>query len=87
MAAVTLDAYTYKEVETFAHMNNIDVAEVVKTSVLNFIRKFNTNKAVTAVKDPYLPEHIEKLAGCLAGIEEEKSDKDERFNYLMEKYK
>ena len=31
-----------------------------------------------------LPAHLEKLGGCLAGIEDEK---DEKLNYLLEKYK
>ena len=31
-----------------------------------------------------LPDHLEKLAGCLSDVSD---DNDEKLNYLLEKYK
>ena len=55
MNEVTLDAYT--------KLNNVDVADVVKTSVLNFLGKFKRSKSVAVTQKYELPEHLKK---CVA---------------------
>lgn len=84
MNEVLLDAYTYHEAEAYAKLNNIDVAEVVRTSVMNFLGKFKHPKSVAASQRYELPPHLEKLGGCLAGVSD---PSDEKLNYLLEKYK
>lgn len=84
MNEVLLDSYTYHQAEAFAKLNNIDVAEVVKTSVLNFLGKFKRTKAIAASQKYELPEHLKKMRGVLAGVEDKN---DEKLNYLLEKYK
>ena len=67
MNEVMLDAYTYHQAEAFAKLNNIDLAEVVKISVQNFLGKFKRTKDVVATKNYELPEHLKKMRGVLAG--------------------
>ena len=82
MATVTLDANTYSEAEAFAKKNNTDVTEVVRISVLNFLKKANIAKPVTKKGEPRLPEHLKKMRGILAGVEDPNDDK---LNYLLKK--
>ena len=85
MNTVTIDNKTYHDIETFAKLNNLAVADVVKKSFNFFKEKFQTAKPQAKAINKYeLPEHIEKLAGSLAGVED---SSDERLNYLLEKYK
>ena len=83
MNEISLDAYTYREAEAYAKLNNIDVTEVVKTSVMNFLGKFKRSKNVAASKKYELPGHLKKMRGILAGVEDKD---DERLNYLLQKY-
>ncbi len=83
MNEILLDAYTYHEAEAYAKLNNIDVAEVVKTSVLNFLDKLKRPKSAVASKKYELPGHLKKMRGVLAGVEDRD---DERLNCLLQKY-
>ncbi len=69
MNTVLLDTSTYKEAEAFAKLNNIDVTEVVKASVLNFLRKFNSSERATVKPKYELPGHLKKMRGVLAGVD------------------
>ncbi len=69
MNTVLLDTSTYKEAETFAKLNNVDVTEVVKASVLNFLRKFNSSERATVNSKYELPGHLKKMRGVLAGVD------------------
>lgn len=84
MNEVLLDSYTYHQAEAFAKLNNIDIAEVVKTSVLNFLGKYKRSNDVGVTHKYELPEHLKKMRGALSGIEDKN---DEKLNYLLEKYK
>lgn len=85
MNTVAIDNRTYREVEAFAKLHNLDISEVVRTSLQSFLQKFKVAKPQAKAVNKYeLPEHIEKLAGCLIGVED---SSDERLNYLLEKYK
>lgn len=84
MNTIAIDNRTYREVEAFAKLHNIDIVEVVKTLLQSFLQKFKVAKPQTRTTKYELPEHIEKLAGCLAGVED---PSDDRLNYLLEKYK
>lgn len=84
MNTIAIDNRTYREVEAFAKLHNLDIAEVVRTSLQNFLQKFKVTKPQAKAAKYELPEHIEKLAGCLAGVEDLS---DDRLNYLLEKYK
>lgn len=83
MNTVLLDTYTYHEAESYAKLNNIDVAEVVRTSVLNFLGKIKRSDSISAGQKHELPKHLKKMRGILAGVEDKD---DERLNYLLEKY-
>ena len=84
MNEVLLDSYTYHQAEAFAKLNNTDVTEVVKASVLSFIGNFKLTKTVAASQKYELPEHLKKMRGVLAGVEDKN---DEKLNYLLDKYK
>ena len=84
MNEVSLDSYTYHQAEAFAKLNNIDVTEVVKASVLNFLGKFKRTKNIATSQKYELPAHLKKMRGVLAGVEDKD---DERLDYLLEKYK
>lgn len=84
MNTIAIDNRTYREVEAFAKLHNLDIAEVVRTLLQNFLQKFKVAKPQAKAAKYELPEHIEKLAGCLAGVED---PSDDRLNYLLEKYK
>ncbi len=84
MNTIAIDTNTYREVETFAKLNHIDVAEVVKTSIRSFLKKNQGTKVKSQVQKLDLPAHLDMLGGCLAGVANES---DEKLNYLLEKYK
>jgi len=84
MNTIAIDTNTYREVEAFARLNHIDVAEVVKTSIRNFLKMFQTVNSKSQEQKLELPTHLEMLGGCLSGISE---GNDEKLNYLLEKYK
>jgi len=84
MNTITLDNYTYREVEDFAKVNHIDVTEVVKVSIRNFLKKFQKTHVEKHMQKIELPSHLEMLGGCLSEVADEN---DEKLNYLLEKYK
>lgn len=84
MNTITIDSNTYSEVENFAKLNNTTVADVVKASIQGFLKKFSRSEAVYQTKKYELPDHLKKMRGILAGVEDEN---DERLNYILEKHK
>ena len=44
MNTIAIDNRTYREVEAFAKLHNLDIAEVVRTSLQNFLQKFKVAK-------------------------------------------
>lgn len=84
MNTITIDSNTYSEVENFAKLNNTTVADVVKASIQGFLKKFSRSEAVSQTKQYELPDHLKKMRGILAGVEDEN---DERLNYILEKHK
>ena len=84
MNTITIDSNTYSEVENFAKLNNTTVADVVKASIQGFLKKFSRSEAVSQTKKYELPDHLKKMRGILAGVEDEN---DERLNYKLEKHK
>ena len=82
--ATFIDNRTYREVEAFAKLHNLDIAEVVRTSLQNFLQKFKVAKPQARAAKYELPEHLKKMRGILAGVEDKD---DERLQYLLEKYK
>ena len=84
MNTIAIDNGTYREVEAFAKLHNLDIAEVVRTSLQNFLQKFKVAKPQARAAKYELPEHLKKMRGILAGVEDED---DERLQYLLEKYK
>ena len=82
MNTVTIDSGTYKEMEMFAHVNNIDVADVVKKSFYFFVEKFKLAKPQTKTAQYELPAHLKKMRGVLSGVED---INDERLNYILSK--
>lgn len=84
MNTITIDSNTYSEVENFAKLNNTTVADVVKASIQGFLKQFSRSEAVSQTKQYELPDHLKKMRGILAGVEDEN---DERLNYILEKHK
>lgn len=80
MSTITIDSNTYHDLETFAHVHNLDVADVVKKSFHLFVEKFNIVKPQT--KEYQLPSHLKKMRGVLSGIED---DEDDKLNYILNK--
>ena len=44
MNTIAIDNRTYRVVEVFAKLHNLDIAEVVRTSMQNFLQKFKVAK-------------------------------------------
>lgn len=84
MNTITIDSNIYSEVEVFARLNNTTVADVVKESLQMFLKKINHSETIVPTAKFELPEHIKKMRGILAGVEDES---DERLNYILERNK
>ena len=82
MNTITLDNNTYNDIEAFAHVNNLAVADVVKKSFHFFVEKFKLAKPQTKTSQYQLPLHLKKMRGVLAGVED---SEDERLNYILSK--
>ena len=82
MNTVTIDSVTYKEMEMFAHINNVDVADVIKKSFHFFVEKLKLTKPQSKAAQYELPSHLKKMRGILSGVED---SKDERLNYILSK--
>ena len=78
MNTIIIDANQYPEAAAYAKLHNISFKQLVEGLLTKF--QAPTDKAAGL----QLPPHLEKLGGCLAGVED---SEDERLNYLMEKYK
>lgn len=82
MNTVTIDSGTYREMEMFAHVNNIDVADVVRKSFHLFVEKFKKAKPQARAAQYELPSHLKKMRGVLSGVED---CSDEKLNYILSK--
>lgn len=82
MNTITLDNNTYNDIEAFAHVNNLAVADVVKKSFHFFVEKFKLAKPQAKTSQYQLPLHLKKMRGVLAGVED---SEDERLNYILSK--
>ena len=80
MNTIIIDANQYPEAAAYAKLHNI----IFKKLVEGLLTKFQSPKATDKAAGLKLPPHLEKLGGCLAGVED---SEDERLNFLMEKYK
>ena len=80
MNTIIIDANQYPESAAYAKLHNISFKQLVEGLLTKFQATTTTDKAAGL----QLPPHLEKLGGCLAGVED---SEDERLNYLMEKYK
>lgn len=79
MNTITIDSNIYRVAESYAKRHNISVRQLVE----NYLQKILSPK-VSEKSSLKMPQHLEDLGGCLAGVEDEK---DEKLNYLLEKYK
>ena len=79
MNTITIDSNIYRGAEDYAKRHNVSIKQLVET----YLRKILSPEAPDK---PALdmPPRLEKLGGCLAGVED---DKDEKLNYLLKKYK
>lgn len=78
MSTITINSDIYQKAERYAKLNNINLSHLIE----KFLMKLQTPSA----KDNSalaLPDHLEKLAGCLSDVSD---DDDEKLNYLLEKY-
>ena len=82
MNTITIDNNTYHDIENFAHVNNLDVADVVKKSFRFFIEEFKFAKPQSKASRYQLPLHLKKMRGVLAGVEDSEG---ERLNYILSK--
>ena len=82
MNTITIDNKTYRDIETFAKVNNLAVADVVKKSFHFFMEKFQLAKPQAKNSQYELPSHLKKMRGVLAGVDD---SEDERLNYILSK--
>ena len=82
MNTITIDSNTYHELEAFAHVHNLDIADVVRRSFLFFSEKFKPAKLQEKTVQYQLPSHLKKMRGVLSGVE---NSEDERLNYILSK--
>ena len=78
MSTITINSDIYQQAERYAKLNNINLSHLIES----FLMKLQTpsakdNAALT------LPDHLEKLAGCLS---DDSDDNEEKLNYLLETY-
>ena len=79
MNTISVDSNIYRGAELYAKLHNVSIGQMVEKYLLRF--QVPTSRKLPSLK---LPAHLEKLCGCLAGIEDEN---DEKLDYLLEKYK
>ncbi len=77
---IVIDIKQYPGAAMYAKMHNISFKQLID----NFLKKFQDTEHVHPESALQLPPHLEKLGGCLAGVEDSEDDK---LNYLLEKYK
>ena len=82
MNTITIDNNTYHDIEAFAQVNNLDVADVVKKSFRFFIEEFKSAKSQSKASLYQLHKKKKKMRGVLAGVED---SEDERLNYILSK--
>lgn len=75
-----IDINQYPGAAMYAKLHNISFKQLVET----FLMKFQITSTVKEDASLELPPHLEKLGGCLAGVND---PNDEKLNYLLEKYK
>ena len=77
---LVIDIKQYPGAVMYAKLHHVSLKQLVD----GFLMKFQT-PAVKKTKEVLeLPPHLEKLGGCLTGVEDLE---DEKLNYLLEKYK
>ncbi len=64
----------------YAKLHNISFKQLVD----DFLAKFQDASIEEENASLTLPPHLEKLGGCLSGVND---PDDEKLNYLLEKYK
>ena len=79
MNTISIDSNIYRGAEIYAKLRNISIKQMVG----KYLQKFQM-PVVKEQSSLTLPAHLEKLGGSLADVTDEKDDK---FNYLLEKYK
>ena len=77
MNTITLDNSTYQQVETYAKLNNLDITEVVRNSILAFLKKLTPVKSVSHVQKKELPAHLRQMKGILAEVSGERKGKQQ----------
>lgn len=82
MNTIIIDSNTYRDIETFARVNNIDVADVVRKSFHLFVEKVRFVKPQAKTTQNELPPHLKKMRGILSGVED---SNDERLTYILSK--
>lgn len=78
MNTISIDSNIYRGAEIYAKLHNVSIKQMVE----RYLQRF---QMPVAHEQPSLtlPAHLENLGGSLAGV---KDEKDERLNYLLEKY-
>ena len=75
-----IDINQYPGAVMYAKLHNLSFKQLVE----NLLNKFQVSSAAKEEVSLQLPPHLEKLGGCLAGVND---PNDEKLNYLLEKYK
>lgn len=81
MNTITLDNKIYREVETYARLNNLDIADVVKKSILAFLKRLSPAKSASLPQTSELPAHSKQKRGILAGVSDEKAKQQEMYSW------
>lgn len=82
MNTITIDSNIYNDAAAYAQKHNTSVKDMVE----KFLSKFKAApQKIKKLKE--LPPELARLGGILKGVEDMDDGTDERFHYLMEKYK
>lgn len=82
MDTITIDNDTYRELQSFAKSNNVDVADVVRKSFKYFSERFKNSTQQSQTAQYQLPSHLKKMRGVLSGVDDKG---DEKLNRILSK--
>ena len=79
MSTITINSDIYQKAERYAKLNNINLSHLIEKFLMKLQTPSAKDNAALA-----LPDHLEKLAGCLSDVSD---DDDEKGNSLFSKFK
>lgn len=82
METITIDVGHHRAALRYAQRHKTSVQEMVDKYLDTFVEEDPLEKTLSK-----LPPQVRSLCGIAAGLDSYRDPEDERFNYLMDKYK